>query len=85
MAPYKVTTEVESQEEVFALIETLVKARYSAVECDNCNAVRGPNDTDYNPLALIMGTPSNPGWYSADDGEFCGECMEHLFRVGNNL
>ena len=33
---------------------------------------------DYNPMQAITGQPM--GWYSADDGEVCPECMEKMVR-----
>ena len=48
--------------------------------CVICKRERTRADVyDYNPLQVIMGQPL--GWYSADDGEICPECMTHTLRT----
>lgn len=47
--------------------------------CVVCRRERTIADAyDYNPLQVITGKPL--GWYSADDGEICPECMEKTIR-----
>lgn len=51
-------------------------------KCGDCGRERTMTDVnDYNPLQAIMGQPL--GWYSADDGELCPECMTRLMKIGN--
>jgi len=48
-------------------------------KCGDCQRERTLADVnDYNPLQVVMGAPI--GWYSAEDGEFCGECMTRMLR-----
>lgn len=45
-----------------------------AIVCGSCGRERTTaDDYDYNPLQLVTGRPL--GWYSNDDGEFCGTCL----------
>ena len=47
--------------------------------CVMCQRERTLEDAyDYNPIQAITGKPL--GWYSADDGEFCGDCMTRTIR-----
>lgn len=42
--------------------------------CSKCGRERTSNDVrDYSPIQFITGQPF--GWYSGDDGEFCGDCL----------
>jgi hypothetical protein len=42
--------------------------------CMSCDRERTLADAyDYSPIQVITGKAL--GWYSADDGEMCGECM----------
>jgi hypothetical protein len=50
-----------------------------AIVCGTCGRERGiSDDYEYNPLQLVTGRPL--GWYSNDDGEFCGECLGAMMR-----
>lgn len=47
--------------------------------CGQCGRERTLQDAyDYSPLQVVTGQPL--GWYSADDGEFCPECMTTMLR-----
>jgi hypothetical protein len=51
----------------------------AAIVCGNCGRERGiSDDYEYNPLQLVTGRPL--GWYSNDDGEFCGGCLAAMMR-----
>jgi hypothetical protein len=55
-----------------AAIDGVIPA--AAIVCGTCGRERGiSDDYVYNPLQLVTGRPL--GWYSNDDGEFCGECL----------
>lgn len=52
-------------------------------KCGRCSRERTmgtseyPMDSyDYSPLQVVTGQPL--GWYSADDGEVCPECMTEM-------
>jgi len=50
--------------------------------CGICKRERTLQDAyDYNPVQAVMGQPL--GWYSADDGEICPECMTTLMGGGS--
>jgi hypothetical protein len=50
-----------------------------AIVCGNCGRERSiSDDYEYNPLQLVTGRPL--GWYSNDDGEFCGECLAAMMK-----
>jgi hypothetical protein len=47
--------------------------------CGSCGRERGiSDDYEYSPLQLVTGRPL--GWYSNDDGEFCGECLAAMMK-----
>lgn len=56
------------------------EAAIQRVKCDRCARRRGLDDPDYSPAQAMFGQPL--GWYSGDDGEFCGECLEAIIRPG---
>lgn len=43
-------------------------------KCLECKRERTPEDKDYSPMQAVTGQPC--GWYSGDDGEICGHCMD---------
>lgn len=50
--------------------------------CDMCGRARTDKDAyDYNPLQVFARMPL--GWYSGNDGEFCGDCMAALTNRAN--
>lgn len=51
------------------------------VKCEKCERERTEEDGDYNFLQAVFNTPF--GWYSGDDGEFCGPCLRDLMTLGN--
>ena len=52
-----------------------------SVKCERCERVRQEDDEDYHFMQAIQGLPF--GWYSGDDGEFCGPCLRFYMGVGN--
>jgi hypothetical protein len=49
------------------------------IVCGSCGRERTiSDDYEYNPLQLVTGR--RLGWYSNDDGEFCGECLAAMMR-----
>lgn len=60
-------------------------------ECEVCGEQKPEGASEYNPLALLVVNPvdnlggNNPGWYSGDDGELCGDCMLTIFRRANKI
>lgn len=50
--------------------------------CAECGVERAPGDPDYSPVQVVLGGAI--GWYSGDDGEFCGPCMAALIRRANS-
>ncbi|MDV6299973.1 hypothetical protein R3P82_12720 [Dietzia maris] len=44
--------------------------------CGQCARDRTDADIDYSPMQAVMGQPC--GWYSGDDGELCGHCMDEI-------
>lgn len=49
------------------------------IRCMACGRERTIRDAyDYNPLQVVTG--QRLGWYSADDGEVCPECMTKTIR-----
>lgn len=44
--------------------------------CVECGRYRTDADLDFSPLQLITGQPC--GWYSGDDKEMCGHCMDTI-------
>lgn len=44
------------------------------IECGMCHRVRTEVDESYSPMQAILHLPC--GWYSGDDGEICGSCMD---------
>ena len=46
--------------------------------CQMCHRVRDEADRDYHPMQVVTGQPC--GWYSGDDGEICGQCMDKTIR-----
>lgn len=56
------------------------------MKCDSCGRERKPDEPSYSPLTLFTGQGlTDPGWYSGDDGELCGDCMGRMFRKANGL
>lgn len=53
-----------------------------AVKCEQCGRERRAGDMDYNPMQAIFG--AELGWYSGDDGEFCGACLGELMGRANS-
>lgn len=51
------------------------------VKCHDCGTERTPKDVDYTPVQAIFG--QQLGWYSGDDGEFCGPCITAIMRTAN--
>lgn len=54
--------------------------------CDICGEERTEfgSASEYSPLRLLTGA-NDPGWYTGDDGTFCGICMRNMFRRANKL
>ena len=48
------------------------------VKCNSCGRERTDEDEDYSFVQAVYGLPF--GWYSGDDGEFCGTCLASMFR-----
>ena len=46
--------------------------------CTSCGRERTADDFNYSPAQVILGRAI--GWYSGDDGEICGQCMEKIIR-----
>lgn len=46
--------------------------------CGECGRGRTDADIAYSPLQPIMGQPC--GWYSGDDAELCGHCMDTILE-----
>lgn len=46
------------------------------VPCSSCGRVRTARDHDYSLLDAVRGLPC--GWYSGDDGDICGACMDAI-------
>lgn len=57
------------------------EADASAVTCGSCNRERTENDLDYHPMQGVTFQPC--GWYSGDDGQVCGHCMDELLGRAN--
>lgn len=53
-----------------------------AVKCEQCGRERRAEDLDYNPMQAIFG--GSLGWYSGDDGEMCGTCLQELMTHANS-
>jgi hypothetical protein len=54
-------------------------------ECSDCGRKRderGRDNLAYNPMQVVLN--QEIGWYSGDDGEFCGQCMATLIRRANS-
>lgn len=49
-----------------------------APECQGCGRRRRPEEPDYTPVQAALG--QTLGWFSGDDGEFCGTCIGALMR-----
>jgi hypothetical protein len=47
-----------------------------APKCQDCGRMRRPGEPDYTPVQAALG--QTLGWYSNDDGEFCGDCLGAL-------
>jgi hypothetical protein len=48
------------------------------VTCQTCGRPRRHDEHDYTPMDLVTGRPL--GWYSGDDGEFCGPCLADIMK-----
>ena len=49
--------------------------------CEVCGRERTLQDAyDYDPIQAVLRIPL--GWYSADDGEICPECMSRIMGGG---
>lgn len=47
--------------------------------CNSCGRARTDEDVlNYDPFQVVTNQPL--GWYSADDGELCSECVTKLLR-----
>lgn len=49
--------------------------------CLECRRERTDGEKDYHPMQALSGQPC--GWYSGDDGEICGPCMDNLLGRSN--
>jgi len=55
----------------------------SKTVCDICKKEKPDDVEPYNAVELLKGW--NPGWYSGDDGEICGDDMLALYKKANRL
>lgn len=53
-------------------------------KCLECGVTRDPelHRLDYSPIQAVFGQQF--GWYSSDDGEFCGVCLAALMGGRTN-
>lgn len=58
------------------------RPRIEPPQCSECGRSRTLRDAyDYNPIQVVTG--QRLGWYSAEDGEMCPECMARLLGRTN--
>lgn len=69
-------------EAVYRVMPQHQKGKLMIQKCDDCQRERTEDDFDYSPMQVII-VGSTIGWFSGEDGDFCGECLTRMLRKAN--